>query len=106
MGILNLKYFNKFRIPLIVIILIGGGILWWSFNNTPTASAGWWNDAWLYRKSLTIDHTKVAGDLADFPALVSLSDTDLGAHAQTDGDDIVFIDREGKKLSHEIESFA
>ena len=67
----------------------------------------WWNTSWLYRKAITIDHTKVTGTLTNFPVLVSFnSDADLSDHAQSDGDDIVFINVEtGTQLNHEIESF-
>lgn len=69
----------------------------------------WWNSSWLYRKKITIDHDKVAGDLSYFPVLISLiSDDDLanGSKCQNDGDDIVFTDVSGVKLYHEIECFA
>ncbi|MCP4231108.1 MAG: DUF2341 domain-containing protein, partial [bacterium] len=85
---------------------------WWWLNAgsgpgaLPATQADWWNDNWSYRKAIVINSDYVTGDLTDFPALISLTDTGLGAHAQEDGDDIVFIDDEGKKLSHEIESFA
>jgi len=67
----------------------------------------WWNSSWFYRKEITIDHLKVAGDLANFPVLISFdSDTDLAAHAQDDGDDIVFTDKDGGiTFNHEIELF-
>lgn len=71
----------------------------WTFNST------WWNDAWGYRKPITVDHTKVAGQLNDFPILLDLTDADLASHAQSDGDDIVFVDYSGYKMCHEIEHF-
>ena len=40
----------------------------------------------------------MVGSHTDFPVLVSLTDTDLGAHAQADADDILFIDTEGKAI--------
>ena len=76
------------------------------FKKGAVVEAGWWNDSWSYRKALTINSDQVVGDLTDFPVLVSLTDTDLSAHAQEDGDDFIFIDKEGKKLKHEIESYA
>lgn len=68
---------------------------------------GWYNYNWLYRKQITIDHTKT-GSLTDFPVLVSLaSDAQLAAKAQTDAEDILFTDATGQtKLSHEIESYS
>ena len=64
--------------------------------------------SWPYRKSITIDHTKVSGDLTDFPVLVSLTaDADLAARAQADGDDICFTAADGAtRLVHEIESYS
>jgi hypothetical protein len=63
--------------------------------------------AWGYRKKITVDKAKVVGSQTDFPVLVSLaSDSDLSAHAQADGDDIVFTSSDGTtQLAHEIESY-
>ena len=68
----------------------------------PVASADW-----QYQKLIEIDHNKVAADLADFPVLINLaSDSDLAAHAQDDGDDIVFTNSANTvKFDHEIEYF-
>jgi len=62
------------------------------------------DEGWQYRKNITIDHTKVAGDLTNFPVLVSTIDTDLRDKAQDDGDDILFMDGNGvaTRLYHEI----
>ncbi|MFW9833695.1 MAG: DUF2341 domain-containing protein [Candidatus Thorarchaeota archaeon] len=57
-----------------------------------------------YRKDITIDHTKVASDLTDFPLLIDIFDTDLRTDVQADGDDIIF--KLGTTiLPHEIELF-
>ncbi len=74
--------------------------------STETAPGGWWNHDWHYRKSITIDHTQVAEELIDFPLLVSLTDSDLGAQAQANGDDIVFTDYLGVQLDHELEYYS
>jgi hypothetical protein len=86
-------------------------------NNVDTSSSpggvklavrsDWYNAGWSYRKKITVDCTKVAADLTDFPVLVSLSsDPDLAARAQSDGDDILFTSTDGTtKLNHEIEYF-
>ncbi|MDQ5951759.1 MAG: hypothetical protein QG639_1040 [Patescibacteria group bacterium] len=68
----------------------------------------WYNTAWKYRKTITIDNTKVSGssDLSNFPVLVKLNDGDLSSNAQADGDDILFTNAAGTKLSHEIETYA
>jgi len=61
---------------------------------------------WQYYKLITIDHTKVAEDLTDFPLLIKLEDPEVDARAQTDGDDILFTADDGQtKLAHEIEYF-
>ncbi|MDO8716166.1 MAG: DUF2341 domain-containing protein, partial [Dehalococcoidales bacterium] len=63
--------------------------------------------AWNYRKSITIDHTKVSANLTDFPVLVSLaSDADLASDAMDNGNDILFTSSDGTtELNHEIEQF-
>src|SRR5512136_1115277 len=63
--------------------------------------------AWASRKKLTINGTMISGTQANFPVLVSLSsDSDLAAHAQASGNDIVFTDSGGSTvLPHEIENF-
>ena len=64
-------------------------------------------EGWKYRKKVTIDHSKVAGDLVNFPILVSTIDPDLRDKAQADGDDILFMNDKGEaeQLYHEIESY-
>jgi hypothetical protein len=66
-----------------------------------------YDEGWQYRKMITIDHTEVAGDLINFPVLISVVDPDLRDKAQDDGDDILFMDGSGvaKRLYHEIELF-
>ncbi len=67
----------------------------------------------MYRKSITIDSSQVGGtsDLIDFPALISLTDTDLkhidnGEHVKdSSGDDIIFRWGQNNMLSHEIEYY-
>ena len=62
---------------------------------------------WQYRKEITIDHTKVDGNLVNFPVLISTTDVDLRDKAQDDGDDILFMDGTGvaNRCYHEIESY-
>jgi hypothetical protein len=65
------------------------------------------DDGWQYRKMITIDHTLVDGDLSSFPVLINTVDVDLRDKAQSDGDDILFMDGSGvaNRLYHEIEYF-
>jgi len=72
-----------------------------------------WADAdYGYKKKITIDHTKVAGDETNFPVLISVTDADLadtsnGGHVESSsGYDIVFYnDDEDTLLKHEIQSY-
>ncbi|MGA2933674.1 MAG: DUF2341 domain-containing protein [Methanomicrobiales archaeon] len=75
-------------------------INWYNFGVTGRCD-------WEYRKSITIDATKVAGSLSGFPVLISLAgDPDLAASAKADGKSIIFTTSDGTtKLAHEIESF-
>lgn len=74
---------------------------------TRPAPAEWWDDAWKYRKELQIDHTKVFGNLVDFPVLLRIENDDsLSEHAQENGQDIVFTDIYGTKLNHELELYS
>jgi len=77
------------------------------FKLTTNTESSWWNTAWLYRKEININHTKVDANLKNFPVLINLSsNADLAAHTQPDGDDIVFTDAQGNKLNHEIELYS
>lgn len=65
------------------------------------------HEGWAYRKQITIDHTKIASDLTNFPVFIHLTDSDLKTKAQTNGNDILFMDNIGiaQQLNHEIESY-
>lgn len=76
------------------------------------SSGGWLNSNYQYRKPITIDHSKVAAALTDFPVLISLTDTTLksvsngGRVQNSNGYDIVFTASDGvTQLAHEIESY-
>lgn len=63
---------------------------------------------WQHRKLITIDHTKIIENVSNFPFLIyESSDSDLANYAQSDGDDILFVDYNDNitKLSHEIEAY-
>ena len=77
-------------------------------TSTPT----WYNTSWKYRKKIIIDHTKVSGDLTNFPVLISRTDTDWkdtgngGYVGQSDGGDFVFTSSDGTTaLNYEIEKY-
>jgi hypothetical protein len=60
----------------------------------------------LYRKAITIDHTKVTSTLTNFPVLVSFTDAAVAAKAQSGGNDILFTAADSvTKLNHQIESY-
>ena len=72
------------------------------------------NQTYTKMKTITVDHTKVGAtteDEANFPMLVSLTDTDLrttgdgGSVTSDSGYDIIFADANGAKLDHEIEKY-
>jgi hypothetical protein len=42
-----------------------------SKSSTFTVHDVWWNTSWLYAKKITIDHTKIAANLTNFPVLIS-----------------------------------
>ncbi|MFH1101781.1 MAG: NF038122 family metalloprotease [Methanobacteriota archaeon] len=66
----------------------------------------WWDLNWKYHKPLRINHTLVAAQLTDFPILVDITAPEFIGHAQTDGDDFVFIDATNTtRYSHEVEYY-
>jgi len=69
--------------------------------------SNWYNNSWGYRKEITIDHTKVTGNLSDYPVLVNLSsDSGLQSNARSDGSDILFTSSNGTSLlKFEIEKY-
>src|SRR5436309_6317292 len=75
--------------------------------STTVSAVSWYATNWAYRKILSIDQTKVGATgapHANFPVLVSRTDTDLQSKAQSTGNDILFTSSDGTtKLSHEIE---
>jgi len=76
-----------------------------TFTFTTIDLSPWYNTGWQYRKTIMIDHTKVATDQTNFPILIDLTDTDLKAKARPDGADILFTDQNKVKISHEIEQY-
>lgn len=93
---------KKFMILFLIVILLSG-----TFTSFVVSDPGdvWWDSNWHYRKQITIDHTKVTGDLINFPVLIYMNDSDLALKAQTNGNDIVFTNKLGVVISHEIEYY-
>jgi len=74
------------------------------FNNPFATSGDWYNADWMYRKKITLKQASTT--LTNYPALISLSDTDLAAHAQADGDDILFTSSDGTtRLNHDLDEY-
>jgi hypothetical protein len=78
------------------------------------SSTPWFDSNWPYRKLLRIDCSRVAGDLANFPVLINITDENLifsgSPHAvnhvaKFEGGDIVFTTDNGVKLDHELEKY-
>ena len=92
-------------VPLFLVLVFAFGIIGYS---PVQADPGWYNTSWLYRKQIEIHSSNVTADLTDFPVLISItSDGDIGSHAQTDGDDIIFTrSDEVTEIPYEIESFS
>lgn len=69
--------------------------------------AAWYDNAWQYRKQLTIDAALVDANQVNFSLLVHFpSDAELAAAARADGFDLLFTDDDGTtKLDHDIETF-
>jgi uncharacterized repeat protein (TIGR02543 family) len=77
-------------------------------NKTVTATFTinqWWCIDWQYRRTITIDHTKVGGTLTDFPVLFEILDSSLIGKTQPNGYDFVFTDANNVKLDHQIEFY-
>src|ERR1039457_3620252 len=104
---------------LLLCFLVASAFIYLSSQTSTPAQAAWYNTGgtWLYRKPITIDHTKVSGvassTLSSFPVLVSVTDTQLkstsngGVVASSTGADILFTKSDGTTLlDYEIESYA
>lgn len=72
----------------------------------------WYDSDYVYKKKITIDHTKVSGDEVDFPVLISVTDANLrdvangGNVKNASGYDIIFTNSaENTQLKHEIEKY-
>ena len=94
--------FNRYGFTLLVILALIGIAM-----PALACDAGWYDKGWAHRKAITIDRTKVVSDQKDFPVLINLgSDTDLAAHAQSTGNDLIFTLADGTtKLPVKVESF-
>ena len=70
------------------------------FQTEPVMNFDPFTEGWQYRKMVTIDHSQVIEPLSDFPVYIQTVDNDLKNHAQSDGDDILFMD--GTGVAHRL----
>jgi hypothetical protein len=77
------------------------------FQTEPLMDFNPYDQGWQYRKMVSVNHSQVIEPLSDFPVYIQSVDLDLKSHAQSDGDDILFMDGTGvaHRLWHEIESY-
>lgn len=77
------------------------------FNAIKTIAAppAWYSSSWGYRKLITIPSGNVTNSVSNFPIPIVIdADSDIQAAAQSDGDDIIFVDHSGvaTQLAHEL----
>jgi hypothetical protein len=77
---------------------------WYSGTNTTSGATAHFLQSFQYRKTITIDHTKVTANVVNFPVLIDIYDTSLKTHAQSTGADIAFVSN-NVVLDHQIELF-
>ncbi|MFX0053483.1 MAG: LamG-like jellyroll fold domain-containing protein [Candidatus Hermodarchaeota archaeon] len=80
------------------------GTVWQTMTNTTSGFSSHVIPSFQYKKDITINQAAVGADLDFFPVMVSLIDTGLHDHAQSSGNDIVFV-QNGMVLDHEIEIY-
>jgi hypothetical protein len=94
----------KVNVFLLAIVL---GFLLMFVPKPVLASSNWLDSSWNYRRTITIDHSKVGGGTepeSNFPVLVSLSGL---SNINTNGTDIRFTSADGiTQLPTEIESYS
>ncbi|MFX1261580.1 MAG: hypothetical protein ACFFAZ_05800 [Promethearchaeota archaeon] len=80
------------------------GAVWHTTTNTTSGSSSHEIPSFQYKKDITINQAAIGTDLNFFPVMVSLIDTGLHDHAQSSGNDIVFV-QNGMVLDHEVEIY-
>ncbi|QQR83574.1 DUF2341 domain-containing protein [Candidatus Peregrinibacteria bacterium] len=63
-------------------------------------SGGWYNPSWTHRRAITVDSTKVAADLTNYPLLITGANLDANffSNVKADGGDIEFTAADGTTL--------
>ena len=77
------------------------------YNYSTYGPFDWWDCNWSYAKKIIIHHEYIEADQTNFPVLIyRQTDSDLRDYAQSDGDDIAFVNEHNTtQLDHEIEQF-
>jgi len=77
------------------------------FMLVPLAAQAWWQDAWSYRKKITLDGATLQQATGRMPVLVRLHSGNFSfADTREDGADLRFVDANDKTVyPHHIESF-
>ena len=78
-----------------------------SIVSTGEFTVGQWLSGFSYRKRIVVSNANVDANLSNFPLYVKVAaDANIGANAQSDGDDIRFTSGTGMVLPHEEEYFS
>ncbi|MCK4365059.1 MAG: DUF2341 domain-containing protein [Thermoplasmatales archaeon] len=100
---------NKKKLVVLVCMMLVTSFIVVFPNENVNASDGekdWWDYDWNYSKQITINHGMVDADLSNFPILIHNTSSDYINHAQSDGDDFVFVSFDNStKYNHEIEYY-
>ena len=102
-----LKNFFNFRKFLFVFFSLVF-FLWPLYEVKAESSDAWWDFNWSRRIELKIDHTKVTGNLSNFPVYINLANLPSefwDAVNSTNGGDIRITNKSGTQLPREIVSF-
>jgi hypothetical protein len=74
-------------------------------SSTTFSSKRWADTRFLFRKNFTIPNSNIYGNLTDFPILLEIYDEDLKNNTSFDNFHLLFTNKYGKILPHEIELF-
>ena len=95
------RFSLKFLLIITVLLLAGIVSLWKIQSSTRPAAAGWFNDAWQYRKAITLTNSGTGQTNVYITLTIGTSDT---ARFQADAGDIRFVDQKSKNLNYYLVS--
>jgi hypothetical protein len=96
MKVLTLKILNSLLVGMILVAPVIS-----VFVTTPVnATVSWYDTDWTYRRTITIDHTKIDAALTNYPIGIVLEDgvNFTASHALATGNDIRFTSDDGTTL--------